>query len=393
MADLMKFRGVYEGTREAFATSNAKTNADAQDLIVFITGGNGGNSCIYAKGTFFADFQSLIAALAFVKGINVGDTNYNAANGGGYIKFEAADPATVVYVENNGVKIGLSSAFVNKVNDTASQLATVMSDYLTSADRAALEGLIASAKSEAIAAVVGNADSDTKDSKTIEGVKKYVDEKTSDIASNAEFSTLKGRVDTIEGDYLKTADKTELNGKIQSNTDAIATLNGNSSVEGSVDKKVADAINEFAQKVTDNQTIDTFKELIDYAAEHGAEFAELVGEVDANTKAIQTLNGGSSVAGSVDKKVADAIAAEEARANDLYATKQNLSDGVAEAKAHAETKAAAAQSAAEAKAAELATAAKEAAIADADGKLADKADSVNVYTKTEVDAMFAWVTL
>ena len=93
------------------------------------------------------------------------------------------------------------------------------------------------------------------------------------------------------------------------NADAIAVLNGNTSVEGSVDKKVADAINEFATQMSDDNTVNTYKELINYAATHGAEFTELVGEVDANTQAIATLNGDATTAGSVDKKIADAIAA------------------------------------------------------------------------------------
>ena len=106
------------------------------------------------------------------------------------------------------------------------------------------------------------------------------------------------------------------------NADAIAVLNGNSSVEGSVDKKVADAINTFATQISDDDTVNTYKELIDYAASHGAEFTELVGEVDANTKAIATLNGDASTAGSVDKKIADAIAAENLA---QYATDSDLS--------------------------------------------------------------------
>lgn len=121
-------------------------------------------------------------------------------------------------------------------------------------------------------------------------------------------TALAGRVSAIEADYLKAADKyddTDLVNRVSANEEAIETLNGNSSVEGSVDKKVADAINEFATKLSDDDTINTYKELIDYAAEHGSEFTELVGEVDANTAAIETLNG--TGVGSVDKKIADAI--------------------------------------------------------------------------------------
>lgn len=102
-----------------------------------------------------------------------------------------------------------------------------------------------------------------------------------------------------------TYDDKAIKASIKSNTDAIATLNGSSTVAGSVDKKVADAINEFATKVSDDQTINTFKELIDYAASHQGEYSTLSGEVQANKTAIATLNG--TGAGSVSKAVSDAI--------------------------------------------------------------------------------------
>lgn len=100
--------------------------------------------------------------------------------------------------------------------------------------------------------------------------------------------------------------KTLEDGQVKKNADAISVLNGTSAVDGSVDKKVADAINEFSTKISDNGTVDTFKELIDYAATHKNEYSTLSGEVQKNTTAIATLNGDG--AGSVAKKVADAIA-------------------------------------------------------------------------------------
>lgn len=102
-----------------------------------------------------------------------------------------------------------------------------------------------------------------------------------------------------------TYDDKAVKASIKSNTDAIATLNGNSTVAGSVDKKVADAINEFATKVSDDQTVNTFKELIDYAASHQGEYSTLSGEVQTNKTAIATLNG--TGAGSVSKAVSDAV--------------------------------------------------------------------------------------
>lgn len=105
---------------------------------------------------------------------------------------------------------------------------------------------------------------------------------------------------------------TEVKAGIKANADAITKLNGTSAVEGSVDKKVADAINAFATKVSDDQTVNTFKELIDYAADHKDEYSTLSGEVQANKTAIATLNGKDTDAGSVAKTVKDAVDAAQA---------------------------------------------------------------------------------
>lgn len=145
--------------------------------------------------------------------------------------------------------------------------------------------------------------------------------------AEGEINTLKGLVgDTAVATQIKTAVDAEAaiaRAAEKVNSDAIGVLNGNSSVDGSVDKKIADAINTFATQLSDDETVNTYKELINYAATHGQEFTELVGVVDANAKAIETLNGGAEVVGSVDKKIADAIAAENLS---QYATDTELTD-------------------------------------------------------------------
>lgn len=102
-----------------------------------------------------------------------------------------------------------------------------------------------------------------------------------------------------------TYNDTAVKASIKSNADAIATLNGASTVTGSVDKKIADAINDFSTKVSEDGTVNTFKELIDYAATHKGEYSTLSGDVQKNTTAIATLNG--TGVGSVSKTVNDAV--------------------------------------------------------------------------------------
>lgn len=195
---------------------------------------------------------------------------------------------------------------------------------------------IATAKNEAITAAAADATSkvDTAKvdilgekgyNKTVKDAYELADSKTTMAeveakgyaTTTAVTEAIAGVQETIDG---LTQDNTSLEARVKANEDAITTLNGSESVEGSVDKKVADAINDFATKVSDDDTINTFKELIDYAAAHKGEYSTLSGEVEKNTKAITTLNGDSTQAGSVDKKIADAISPISADIDDIKKT-------------------------------------------------------------------------
>lgn len=327
---------VYYGkTKAEFIAAGLPTTYN--NNIVFIKGdANGNGSCIYTHGTYFANFNEFLAAVNYVKGVKVGDSQYNATAGGGYIPFAAADNSTVALnVENGTITVGLTDEFVTKVNNTATNLGTkddaansegsafarianlaqLVSD-LTGGSVDSIEGQITKAVDALRTEITGDL-TDTTDAKTIEAINDELN------AIDAQYAALVPRVKAIEDDYLKGADKTELEGKIKANTDAIAVLNGNDTVDGSVDKKIKNAINDFATKVTDNNTIDTIKELVDYVAgvDGSDKLSNAISQINDNKGAIETLNGNASTAGSVDKKVKDAIDAEVARANDAYATK------------------------------------------------------------------------
>lgn len=92
----------------------------------------------------------------------------------------------------------------------------------------------------------------------------YVEEKTAGIATDTALQQLQERV--------------------TANKNAIDTLNGTGA--GSVKKSVDDAINDFVTKVSDDKVVNTFKELVDYVAEHGAEAATMAGKIEANETAI-----------------------------------------------------------------------------------------------------------
>lgn len=57
--------------------------------------------------------------------------------------------------------------------------------------------------------------------------------------------------------------------------------------------------------MSEDGTVNTFKELVDYVAAHGSEYTDAIADIAANKSAIDTLNGDG--AGSVSKAVNDAI--------------------------------------------------------------------------------------
>lgn len=91
---------------------------------------------------------------------------------------------------------------------------------------------------------------------------------------------------------LSSALKTVINSKaaqsdVTALQTAVNTLNGTST--GSVKKTVDDAINAFATKVSDDGTVNTIKELVDWVAEHGSEAGDMVADIEQNAKDIDAL--------------------------------------------------------------------------------------------------------
>lgn len=221
MAKMTGFK-VYKGTKEAFIEAGkAAANANA---IVFITGGNDASkSCIYAQGTYFANFTEFIAAyigaLNYVKGINVGGQPYNAAVGGGYVAFSAKDPSTIaVNANSNGVEIGLSDNFIARVSNLETNLgspsATADKDGSAFARIANLAALVSDLTGGSTDSIEGQITAAINGLRT-EIVGTLAAEDAATLAAiNDELDGLDGRVKAIADDYLKAADKTELANRI-----------------------------------------------------------------------------------------------------------------------------------------------------------------------------------
>lgn len=82
-------------------------------------------------------------------------------------------------------------------------------------------------------------------------------------------------------------DDTDVKQRIASAESTLTALNGTGN--GSIKKLMDDAFNEFATKISDDNVVNTYKELIDYCASHSAEAAEMAGNIEDNERAVSTL--------------------------------------------------------------------------------------------------------
>lgn len=157
-------------------------------------------------------------------------------------------------------------------------------------------------------------------SEGVDTVVKYIDAKTENIASDETVNALADRVeqaekdiDAIEADYLKAADKEELQGNIDTLTGVVETLRDG----------------------VDAEKVDGVKDLIDYVEEHGAEVTGMKGDISANATAIEGLDGRVDVLEAIDHTL---FAEKTQVATDIATAKGEAVDAAAaDAKTKADT--------------------------------------------------------
>lgn len=113
----------------------------------------------------------------------------------------------------------------------------------------------------------------------------------------------------VSADELDAALKAVIDAKAESSevstlSGKIDTLNGTGS--GSVSKAITDAFNDFATKVSDDGVVNSYKELIDWAAEHGGEAAQMTAAI-TNIENLLTGIGGEGDPATVKAGIAAAI--------------------------------------------------------------------------------------
>lgn len=123
---------------------------------------------------------------------------------------------------------------------------------------------------------------------------------------------------------------TAADGDIETLETAIEVLNGTG--EGSVQKQITDALNDFATKVSDDNVVNNFKELVDYVANHGQEFAEIFSDVQNLKTAVGVPASEDTAATGLYKALQDAIEKQSQEFGDALAeAKEDLQDAIEEA--------------------------------------------------------------
>ena len=177
-------------------------------------------------------------------------------------------------------------------------------------------------------------------------------------AATYDDTALVGRVSTIEGDYLKSADKTELSNTISGIDTAYkaadtALSNRVKAIEddylkaadktelaGSIANVKSDVDTFLAAANIGGEAIDTLKEIQDYISSDGTAAAEMTNKIGALETTVGKAADGENEATGLVKSVADnasAIAAEKSRAEGVEANlAQADTDNLAAAKKYAD---------------------------------------------------------
>lgn len=310
--DELTFDGTYNsGTNKAATVATVNT---AVDNLIHTIGGEDGQTDVDTKDSntihgakLYAD-QVLKDAKNYADGIVTGESGISK-------KVEAleakhADGKTVAQEVQAGIDaLKLVENFASKSafdSHDANGVKHITADERTKWNKAVDDVATLNGEESAAGSVkaIAKEYADKKDA-AIKAAKDAADNLSTKVGAVPADKTIVQMIEDAKTEA--TYDDTTVKADIKKNADAIGILNGTETVEGSVKKTVNDAINDFATKISEDGTVNTFKELVDYVAEHGSQYTDAIADIAANKSAIGTLNG--TGAGSVKKTVDDAISA------------------------------------------------------------------------------------
>lgn len=403
----------YSGTVADF--SKLSNISEYANKIVFIKGGaDGKGAAIYTHGNYYANLNEALASLKYISSVKAGGVTATATGPNGVIEFSAADPTTVsVAADSTGVSIGLTADFKKVVSDNTAGVAANAQAII---DEASARGTaITTAKNELTAEINKKADSTV-----VTGVDDRVKAieadylKATDIAGKLDTSVYEAKVAELakaDTDNLKAAkdyadaEIAKLNSaavaaQVEANKQAIEVLNGDVNTENSV-RYITAA--EVAKIINDNDTtsINTLEEIAAWIAAHPNSVAAINKEISD----VKALVGTTAVATQIANAINDLDVTDVAE-DGKYVSAVSETDGkISVTRADLPTYTLASGSAngtvafngSDVAVKGLGSAAyteTSAYATAAQGTKADNAAPANtVYTKTEVDAFWAWEEL
>ena len=318
--------------------------------IVFI--GNG--EAVYTHGQYYGDVKSALAAiqntvdgLKYFTSVKAGDVTATAVDKNGVITFTSDENSTVtVNADSKTINIGLDSAFVTKVNNAASSIATEISNR-TNADAKLREDLgnktdSANAEGSAFARIAqlssdissitgGNGSVSTQINNAINALD--VEAKSGDFV--ASVKQVDGKIEATMGTFNfdesgaaasaqfaaeKHADSlnTAMNTRMEAVESVKHSHTNKTILDGITSEKITawDNAESSANSYTDGKVT-----AINNAA------ATLEGRVKANEDAIVVINGSGE--GSIKKAAADAVATVLDDAPESFDTLKEVADWIA----------------------------------------------------------------
>lgn len=219
------------------------------------------------------------------------------------------------YIEsNNGVITAIKDGTsIDSFKDVENALAgkQAAGDYATKSEAEAY----ADAKDEAIAAA----------KKAGEDAQAAVDTLAEKVGEVPADKTVVQMISDAQS--AATYDDAKVKEDIQKNADAITKLNANSTTEGSVDYKIAQAVAAIMENP--DETMNSINELVTWINNHAADALELSNKVSANESdidALETLVGTTAVATQITNAIAAALKIEGV---DKYALAADLTAAIA----------------------------------------------------------------
>lgn len=378
----------YSKTKADFINEGLPTTYN--NSIVFIKGDASGNgSCIYTHGNYFGNFAELINAVKYVKGISVGGTSYDVANtGGSYLAFGAKDPATVaVNAGSNGIEIGLTEAFIKKVDDVVTLAAFINRDYLTSSDSESLQELISAASGkaqdaqnavDALAEDVGNVDNLSTTNKE---VVKAINEVLAAVGTGGTAAVVTVTEKGATTDYAQVYE-------IKQGTSVVGTINipkelvvsGGEVVTNPTGQPAGTYIKLTLQNVANPLYINVAKLVDVYTAQANATQVQL--SIDSNRVISATIKSGSVTATELASNAVTTV-----KVADKNITKAKLSDEVQTSLGKANAAAPQSTTYTKTEVDNLIDG------VDVSDQLANYYKKTETYSKTEIDAMWEWEEL